>query len=346
MNFWMWKKALLVIPRIEQGEFSKLDLFSKWLIITRAAVLIMTLTSAIIGGILAARDNMFNGLYFTICTIGLLLAHATNNMINDFTDFIKGVDKENYFRTQYGPHPLEQNLMSKKEFLLYLIITGLLASVCGIYLIYVRGTIALYLLFSGIFFALFYTFPLKYIGLGELSVILVWGPLMVGGIYFITSGTISYNTIIASIPYAIGTTTVIFGKHIDKYEMDRAKGIRTLPVLIGESLSRKIVIIMMIIQILFVIYLVLNGYFSIIMLVVLFSLNILIKVIKVFLEPKPDKRPEICPVEIWPLWFVAAAFYFNRRFGLLLISGLLIDLILIKFGINTNIYSLARYVSF
>lgn len=344
MNLSMWKKALLIIPRMEREEFKGLDIISKWLIITRAAVLIMTFTSAAIGGILAARDNMFNGFYFTICTIGLILAHATNNMINDFTDYIKGVDKDNYFRTQYGPHPFEQNLMSKKEFLLYLGTTGLIALLCGIYLVYVRGLFALYLLLIGIFFVLFYTFPLKYIGLGEIAVFLVWGPLMTAGTYFISSGSISFNAVIASIPYGIGTTTVIFGKHIDKYDMDKARGIKTLPVMIGESASRKIVIFMMVFEILFVIYLVLNGYFSVIMLIALLSLNTLRQAIRAFLEPKPQQRPDICPPNIWPLWFVAVAFYFNRRFGLLFLLGLILDLILVKFGIKTDIFSLKNYI--
>ena len=39
-------------------------------------------------------------------TIGLIFAHATNNLFNDFTDYRPGVDKDNYFRTQYGPQPL------------------------------------------------------------------------------------------------------------------------------------------------------------------------------------------------------------------------------------------------
>lgn len=345
MNIRMWKKALLVIPRITREEFRALDPVSKWLIITRAAVLIMTFTSAAIGGLLAARDNMFGLSYFIICTLGLILAHATNNMVNDLTDYKKGVDRDNYFRTQYGPHPLEQNLMSLKEFLLYLSITGLSALACGVYLVYVRGTIALYLLLTGIFFVLFYTYPLKYIGLGELAVLLVWGPLMVGGTYYITSGSLSLNAIIASIPYAIGTTTVIFGKHIDKYEMDKAKGIRTLPVLIGERASRYTVIALMILQVLLVIYMVLNGYFSVIMLIVLFSLNILRQAIKAYLMPKPESRPDICPVEVWPLWFVAIAFYFNRRFGILFLLGLIIDLILLKLGIRTDIYSIQRFIS-
>ncbi len=44
--------------------------------------------------------------------------------------------------------------------------------------------------------------------------------------------------VLASLPYALGPTTVIFGKHIDKLDADKAKGIHTLPVIIGEKAAR------------------------------------------------------------------------------------------------------------
>ncbi|MGQ9618230.1 MAG: prenyltransferase [Candidatus Aminicenantia bacterium] len=327
MNISIWRKALLVIPRIEKEEFIKLDFISKWLIITRSAVLVMTLISCLIGGILAIRDKNFNLLNFLLCTIGLILAHATNNMINDFVDHKKGVDRNNYFRAQYGPHPLEHELMKEKEFFVYLAITGLIAFSIGIFLVYSKGFYALALFGAGIFFVLFYTFPLKYLGLGEVAVLIVWGPLMVGGTYFITTANINWNVILASLPYAIGTTTVIFGKHIDKYEMDKIKGIRTLPVLIGEKASRYVVISMMLLMFIIVFYIIFKGYFSFPLLIVLFSTKTLKLAIKEYLSPKPDTRPEICPPDVWPLWFVAIAFLFNRRFGFLYLSGLVLDTI-------------------
>lgn len=43
MNFSMWRKALTVIPDVSKEEWDALDIISKWLISTCAAVLIMTL---------------------------------------------------------------------------------------------------------------------------------------------------------------------------------------------------------------------------------------------------------------------------------------------------------------
>jgi 1,4-dihydroxy-2-naphthoate octaprenyltransferase len=60
MNFAMWKKALQVIPHVTKEEWQKLDVISKWLIATRAAVLIMTFLSGAIAGIFAFQAGKFN----------------------------------------------------------------------------------------------------------------------------------------------------------------------------------------------------------------------------------------------------------------------------------------------
>ncbi len=126
--------------------------------------------------------------------------------------------------------------------------TAFLAFLCGLYLIFFRGndpTIWI-LLGLGAFFVLFYTWPLKYIAMGEVSVFIVWGPLMIGGGYYVLTGVWNWTVIWASLPYVLGVTTVIFGKHIDKVLVDKAKKIFTLPVIIGEKIARYSVLAMMI----------------------------------------------------------------------------------------------------
>ncbi len=328
MNIGMWGKALQGIPRVDKEEWKGLDVVSRWLIATRAAVLIMTLLSGAIAGILAIKAGHFNLLLWAIMTIGLIMAHATNNLLNDLTDYRRGVDKDNYFRAQYGPQPLEHGLMTMKELLVYAAITGGVALACGIYLVVVRGPLALLLLGLGAFFVLFYTWPLKYIALGELSVLIVWGPLMVGGGYFVISGLWDWNVVIASLPYALGVTTVIFGKHIDKVREDHAKHIHTLPVVIGERAGRIAVIAMMALQYLSVIYLVAIRFFSPVLLVVVIALTLFPTVWRMYRAPKPETRPDEYPAEAWPLWFVAMAFQHNRRFGLWYLFGLILDAVL------------------
>ncbi len=331
MNVSMWIKALRIIPRISREEWEKLDVISRWLIATRSAVFIMTFLSAAIGGILAFKEGKFDFWLWFLTTIGLILAHATNNLVNDLTDYIKGVDHGNYFRAQYGPQPLEHGLMTKRQLITYIVVTGLIALAIGLYLVYLRGTLALILLLLGAFFVLFYTYPLKYIGLGELAVLLVWGPLMVGGTYYVVTGEWNWNVVVAGLPYALGVTAVLFGKHIDKYEDDKRRGIRTLPVILGERNARMVVLGMLILQYLSVIYLVLTGFFTPFMLIVLLAIPVLTKVWKAYTSPRPDSPPEGYPPEAWPLWYVALAFWHNRRFGTLYLLGLIIEALLQRY---------------
>lgn len=327
MNVTMWRKALQVIPNVSKEEWEKLDVISKWLISTRAAVLIMTFISAALAGVFAFQHGAFDIWLWLLVTIGLIMSHATNNLLNDYTDYVRGVDQDNYYRSQYGPQPLVHGLMNKRQLLTYAVVTGLIAITAGAALIYLRGGMTLLLMGLGAFFVIFYTFPLKYIALGEIAVLIVWGPLMIGGGYYVITGVWEWEVVIASLPYALGVTGVIFGKHIDKYEMDRAKRIFTLPVLLGEKLSRYTVLGMLILQYMLTIYLVVTGFFTPIMLIVLLALQEFFRILPMFRAPKPEEKPDDYP-DVWPNWFVAAAFVHNRRFGLLFMIGLILDTIL------------------
>ena len=328
----MWKKALNVIPSVDKTEWLDLDIISKWLIASRAAVLIMTFLSGALAGIFALRDSAFSLIPWLVLVIGLIFAHATNNLFNDYTDFIRGVDKDNYYRTMYGPQPVANGLMTKKQLLVYTGITGLIALAFGIFLLSYSGwdQIVLLCLGLGIFFVLFYTWPLKYIALGEIAVLIVWGPLMIGGGYYVLSHQWNWDVVLASLPYVFGVTTVIFGKHIDKIEMDRAKNIHTLPVILGEKISRYLILSMMAASYLLVVLMILLKYFTPIMLVVLLALPQLKLMIPAFRKPKPETKPPDFPEGNggWPLYFAPLAFVNNRSFGGYFLVGLVIDTIL------------------
>jgi len=332
LDFAMWRKALNVIPDVTKDEWAQLDVVSRWLISTRAAVLIMTFISAALAGLFALRDQAFQFLPWLALSFGLIMAHAANNIFNDYTDFVRGIDKDNYFRTIYGAQPIASGLMTRREHLTYFAVTGILALVAGFYLIVINAwdpTIWI-LLGSGAFFVLFYTWPLKGMAMGEIAVLIVWGPLMIGGGYYVLAHHWDWNVVIASLPYVLGVTTVIFGKHIDKLEIDRAKKIHTLPVLIGEKAARYSVLAMMILPYLFTGYLIAIKFFTPVMVIVLFALPTFLKVYPALLKPKPAERPPDFPDGQggWPLYFAPLGFWNNRSFGSLFVLGLLVDVLL------------------
>jgi 1,4-dihydroxy-2-naphthoate octaprenyltransferase len=327
MNIAMWRKALQVIPHVSKDEWNKLDVISKWLISTRAAVLIMTFLSAAFAGIFAFRDGKFDLVKWVLLTLGLIFSHATNNLLNDFTDYNRGVDQDNYYRAQYGPQPLVHGLMNKRQHLTYAGVTGAIALIFGLILVAMTNLWTLLLLALGVFFVLFYTWPLKYIALGEIAVLLVWGPLMIGGGYYAITGNWSWMVVLASLPYALGVTGVIFGKHIDKYEMDKERHIHTLPVVIGERNARYTLVAILILQYVFTLALVLTGFYTLVMAAVVLAIPTLRKIWPMFGAPKPAEKPADYP-DVWPNYFVAAAFIHNRSFGIWFMLALIVDSVL------------------
>jgi 1,4-dihydroxy-2-naphthoate octaprenyltransferase len=322
------KQALTTIPRVSVEEWRTLDILSRWLIATRAAVIVMTLIAAAIAGIIAFRENAFHWDRWLLLAGGLSFAHATNNLLNDLSDFRRGVDENNYYRTQYGPQPLAHGMMTIRQNLLYSAITGALALACGLPLVLQAGIYGWLLLASGAFFVLFYTWPLKYIALGEVAVFLVWGPLMIVGGHFVITGHWSMHALMASVPYGLGVTGVIFGKHIDKATLDRAKRIFTLPVVIGERVAKAALAAFILLQYVLVLAMIAFAGFHPALLLVAFAFPALKIVLPQVLSEPPTEAPAWFPKNLWPTWYVALAFYHNRQFGLFYIMGLLIDAII------------------
>src|SRR5215207_6844828 len=247
INFGMWRKASWQLIKMDnKKEWDALDVVSKWLIATRSAVTLVTVYSCIIAGILAARDGYFSWAPFLIITLGLFLAHGTNNLLNDYTDYSRGVDKDNYFRTQYGVHPLVQGFFTKPQQIRWFIVSGTLATLAGVYALFYtnfdRTVITLFIV--GAVVLLLYTYPFKYWGLGEFAIFLIWGPIMIAGVSVVLAigngGDISnvLKVAFAGIPFGLSVASINIGKHIDKMKDDKIKGVGTFPVRVGETVAR------------------------------------------------------------------------------------------------------------
>ena len=151
---------------------------------------------------------------------------------------------------------------------------------------------------------------------------------MVGGTFYVVAGHWSWDVCWLSLVFALGPTSVIFGKHIDKLEEDRGKGVHSMPVILGDAVSRKVVMGVLLVQYLLSAVLVISGSFSWPLLLVFLNLPKLRQIIGAFKSPKPAERPPNFPQEIWPLWFSAFAFSHTRIFTSLFLTGVLIDVLL------------------
>jgi 1,4-dihydroxy-2-naphthoate octaprenyltransferase len=326
-----WKE---ILETANPPETRPLDTIGKWLVITRAAVFPMTIWSGLIGGLLAVEAARTTGGppvdwgLFLIAVVGLVLAHAANNMINDYFDTTGGVDTEGYVRALYAPHPILSGWVTKRQLAIAILAVNLAGAAIMLFLAAQRGPLIIVFALAGLFVSVFYVAPpirLKHHGLGEPGVFLVWGPLMVGGTFLAATGTVDWWVLLASIPYALLVTSVLFGKHIDKIEADAKLGVRTLPVILGEARARVVGKWLMLLFYPLTVLLVVIGWVGPWVLLVGLAIPRLVSVLRLFGRPKPDAPPDWYPTRGWPLWFVGFAFIHTRRAGGLLTLGLLLN---------------------
>ena len=327
INLKMWWQACTNMPKVSVEQWQALDGVAQWLIATRAAVFIMTLTAAWIAGLMAYQDGLFRWDHFLYVCLGLVCAHASNNLLNDRSDHQRGVDKDNAFRTQYGTQPVEEGMMTAQQSFRWAVLTALPGIACGLTLCLSTPNVLPFFI-SGLVLVFAYNWPLKHYGLGEPTVIAVWGPLMVGGGYLAITGQWSWPVAWISLPYAIGPTIVLFGKHTDKIPWDSVRGIRTLPVLIGSRWAQRSVMILVCLQYACIPLFIYAGFLDHWAWLCFLSLGFTKELFQVYLQEKPQHRPTDFPEDVWPLWYSAYAFVHCRRFGILYIIGLRLSVFL------------------
>src|SRR6185369_13942612 len=167
-------------------------------------------------------------------------------------------------------------------------------------------------------------------GLGEFAIFLIWGPIMIAGVYLVlalgSGGTLSnvLKVAFAGVPFGLSVASINIGKHIDKMKDDKIKGVGTFPVRVGETAARYVDMLTIVLAYGIVIYLVATGYFSTFMLLILFAIQRAMYAIYALSKPRPEEAPKGFEA-FWPTWFSGFCFYHNRMFGGLFVIGILLD---------------------
>lgn len=287
----------------------------EWFIATRPWSFTMTIVSASFAATLAYKDGSFDPFLYLITLVGLIIFHAATNMINDYFDVKHGVDKVDVPTVRYRLHPLLAGKVSGRSFVtvvavLYAIVLGIAA-----YLTLIRGYLVMALTVAGFLFSIFYTsdpIVFKHRSFGEIAVFLVWGPLMVGGAYYVISGNLSLIPSIASIPIGMLVALVLLANNIRDIEYDRDVGVITIATRLGREGGLKLYRTLLISVYLFTILLVGVGVLSPWSLITLLTMPKAISIMKLFSKGLPDAADPITA-------------QLTLNYGILLILGEIID---------------------
>lgn len=220
------------------------ETISVWLKAARAPFLIVSFIPAVLGGIIAYYNGYFDWTIFVLATIGIVMAHSAGDFVDDYFDYINGNlgNKEQ----QFHDSPLISGKVTLRQVLIATIICLAIAGGIGIYLLFKIGMPVLYLMLAGTFIVLFYTSPpvrLNYRGLGETALFFAFGPMIVVGIYYVLTGTITWEPVFASLPLGIFTMNVGIVSNTFDYEDDIKNGKKCIPVRFGQPFAVRLVII-------------------------------------------------------------------------------------------------------
>ena len=214
-----------------------MNIYRNWFLASRPWSFSMTAISVSVGGALAAIYGDFSWFLYLVTLAGTILLHAATNLINDYYDVKSGVDTQEVATAQYRPHPLVEGKLEARHVRTAAYILYGLSTLIGIYLAATRGWELMWIGLIGAFASLTYTAPplkYKYSALGEISVFLMWGPLMVAGAFFVQRQEFNINAFWISLPFGVLVALVLLANNIRDIAHDRDKGVLTLAMVLGQ----------------------------------------------------------------------------------------------------------------
>ncbi len=214
-----------------------------WLLATRPRTLTATLAPIIVGTTLAFRHNGYVSWTLVVCALlcTLCLQIATN-LVNDVSDFKKGTDTPD----RLGPErATSQGWLTPQAVWIGAGIAILGALLSGFPLMMAGGWPLIILGVASILAAVAYTagpFPLAYLGLGEVFVLIFFGWVAVGGLSFALTGTWPVEGAgIAGTQIGLLSVTMIAINNLRDIHGDKRSGKKTLAARFGENFIRAVI---------------------------------------------------------------------------------------------------------
>ena len=207
-----------------------------WLTLPRFQFLPLTVIMVSLGTAIAAYEGYFHLGHFLLAMIGSILVHMTVNIINDYHDYVDGIDL-NTQRTPFsgGSGVLPLNLLKPKQAFWFATICLLIAMVIGFYFVMKMGWLLFPLLLLAGFSAYFYNVYLSKWYIGEIFAGLCFGPLLVLGSYYVQAGRYSWETLVASLAPGILTSNLLVLNEFPDREADRKGGRRHWVITLGKK---------------------------------------------------------------------------------------------------------------
>jgi len=231
-----------------------------WLLLPRFHFIPLTVILVSLGTAIAAYEGFFDLGYFALAMIGSILVHITVNVINDYYDYVNGIDLHTP-KTPFsgGSGVLTRDLLKPRQAFWVATVSLLMAVVIGIYFVLERGWFLFPLLLVAGFSAYFYNVCLSKWLVGELFAGLNFGPIMVLGSYYVQTGRYSWEALFASLAPGVLTANLLFLNEFPDREADERGGRRHLVIALGREGARFLYVALIIVAYLLIVIGVVTG---------------------------------------------------------------------------------------
>ncbi len=253
----------------------------KWLMVIRAPFLPLSVVLAFLGTCIAWYDGAFHLGYALLAFFGLLMAHISVDVLNEYFDYKSGVDLETK-KTPFsgGSGALPGGLISPRQALWLGLASFLLTIPIGVYFVLVRGWLLLPLLLIAAVCILIYTPFILKLRWPEWAPALGMGALPVMGAYFVQTTTYTWSVALVSIlPFILVHNLLLLNEFPD-VEADRKAGRKTTPITMGKAKASILYSVLTVVVYLWIIGGVVAGQMPVFSLIALLTLPFAIKAIR------------------------------------------------------------------
>jgi 1,4-dihydroxy-2-naphthoate octaprenyltransferase len=294
-------------------------MISVWLRVIRVRFLLASIIAVSVGMALHwSQNGSIDYLDLILTFAGVMALHASVDLLNDYWDFKRGIDtKTTRTKMSGGTGVLPEGLLKPSSVYRAGVAFLIIGSLIGSYFVMTHGILIAIILGFAILSIYFYSTKIVDSGLGEFFVA-VKGSMIVIGTFFIQSGEVNIESILAGIVIGTLSSLVLFIASFPDHDADKSKGRKTLVIVVGKKKAIKLFWIFPLISYVVILIGVSVSLFPVLSLITFLSFPLIIKS-GLGLQKNYDAVDELVP-------FMSSTLKFSRITGVLFALSFLFSL--------------------
>ena len=293
-------------------------MISVWLRVIRVRFLLASIIAVSVGMALHwSQNGSIDYLDLILTFAGVMALHASVDLLNDYWDFKRGIDtKTTRTKMSGGTGVLPEGLLKPSSVYRAGVAFLIIGTLIGSYFVMTHGILIAIILGFAILSIYFYSTKIVDSGLGEFFVA-VKGSMIVIGTFFIQSGEVNIESILAGIVIGTLSSLVLFIASFPDHDADKSKGRKTLVIVVGKKKAIKLFWIFPLISYVVILIGVSVSLFPVLSLITLLSFPLIIKS-GLGLQKNYDAIDELVP-------FMSSTLKFSRITGVLFALSFLLS---------------------